>query len=86
MIKEKRNLENLHLMTVNQLNELKAQIDQMIQLKQPSLRVGMKCEVDSPRVAGMIGEIIKVNQVKCKVKFDGQTWNVPKSMIQPVFV
>ena len=81
MIKEKRNLENLHLMTVNQLNELKAQIDQMIQLKQPSLRVGMKCEVDSPRVAGMIGEIVKVNNVKCKVKFDGSTFNVPKSMI-----
>ena len=81
MIKEKRNLENLHLMSVNQLNELKAQIDQMIQLKQPSLRVGMKCEVDSPRVAGMIGEIVKVNNVKCKVKFDGSTFNVPKSMI-----
>ena len=86
MIKEKRNLENLHLMSVNQLNELKAQIDQMIQLKQPSLRVGMKCEVDSPRVAGMIGEIVKVNNVKCKVKFDGITFNVPKTMIQPVLV
>jgi len=88
MIKEKNVIqkENLHLMTINQLNELKAQIDQMIQLKQPSLRVGMKCEVDSPRVAGMIGEIIKVNQVKCKVKFDGSTFNVPKTMIQPVFV
>ena len=85
MIKEKRNLENLHLMTVNQLNELKAQIDQMIQLKAPSLRAGMKCEVDSPKVAGLIGEIIKVNQVRCKVKFDGITFNVPKSMIQPVF-
>ena len=81
MIKEKRNLENLHLMSVNQLNELKAQIDQMIQLKQPSLRVGMKCQVDSPRVSGMIGEIIKVNNVKCKVKFNGSTFNVPKSMI-----
>jgi len=81
MSKIKINTENLHLMSVNELNEVKAQIDQMIQLKQPSLRVGMKCKVDSPRVAGMIGEIIKVNQVKCKVKFDGQTWNVPKSMI-----
>jgi len=88
MIKEKNVIqkENLHLMTINQLNELKAQIDQMIQLKQPSLRVGMKCEVDSPRVAGMIGEIVKVNNVKCKVKFNGSTFNVPKSMIQPVFV
>jgi len=88
MIKEKNVIqkENLHLMTINQLNELKAQIDQMIQLKQPSLRVGMKCEVDSPRVAGMIGEIVKVNNVKCKVKFNGSTFNVTKSMIQPVFV
>jgi len=89
MIKEKNEItkENLHLMTIEQLNELKAHVDQMIQLKRPSLRVGMKCEVPSSRrVSGMIGEIIKVNQVKCKVKFNGQTWNVPKSMIQPVFV
>jgi len=88
MIKEKNVIqkENLHLMTINQLNELRAQIDQMIQLKQPGLRAGMKCEVDSPRVAGMIGEIVKVNNVKCKVKFDGITFNVPKTMIQPVFV
>ena len=28
---------------------------------------------DEYQVAGMIGEIIKVNQVKCKVKFDGGT-------------
>ena len=78
MIKE---IENLHQMSINELTNLRAQIDQMIQLKAPSLRVGMKCEVDSPRVAGMIGEIIKVNNVKCKVKFDGITFNVPKSMI-----
>ena len=72
----------LHTLNLEQLNELKGQIDQMIQLKQPSLRVGMKCTVDSPRVAGMIGEIIKVNQVKCKVEFDGVKFNVPKSMIE----
>ena len=82
MIKE---IENLHRMSINELTNLRAQIDQMIQLKAPSLRVGMKCEVDSPRVVGMIGEIIKVNQVKCKVKFDGTTFNVPKTMIQPIF-
>ena len=82
MIKE---IENLHRMSINELTNLRAQIDRMIQLKAPSLRVGMKCEVDSPRVVGMIGEIIKVNQVKCKVKFDGTTFNVPKTMIQPVF-
>jgi len=72
-------------MSINELTNLRAQIDQMIQLKSPSLRVGMKCEVDSPKVAGMIGEIIKVNQVRCKVEFDGTRFNVPKSMIQPVF-
>jgi len=83
MIKE---IENLHRMSINELTNLRAQIDQMIQLKQPGLRAGMKCEVDSPRVAGMIGEIVKVNNVKCKVKFDGITFNVPKTMIQPVFV
>jgi len=83
MIKE---IENLHRMSINELTNLRAQIDQMIQLKAPSLRAGMKCEVDSPRVAGMIGEIVKVNNVKCKVKFDGITFNVPKTMIQPVFV
>ena len=82
MIKE---IENLHRMSINELTNLRAQIDQMIQLKAPIMRVGMKCEVDSPRVAGMIGEIIKVNQVRCKVKFDGTTFNVPKTMIQPVF-
>ena len=82
MIKE---IENLHRMSINELTNLRAQIDQMIQLKAPSLRAGMKCEVDSPKVAGLIGEIIKVNQVRCKVKFDGITFNVPKSMIQPVF-
>tara|TARA_R110001583_G_scaffold11926_4_gene53232 strand:+ start:1048 stop:1302 length:255 start_codon:yes stop_codon:yes gene_type:complete len=83
----KKEIENLHRMSINELTNLRAQIDQMIQLKTPRLKVGMKCEVpSSKRVQGIIGEIIKVNQVKCKVKFHGQTWNVPKSMIQPVFV
>ena len=81
----KKEIENLHRMSINELTNLRTQIDQMIQLKAPSLRAGMKCEVDSPKVAGLIGEIIKVNQVRCKVKFDGITFNVPKSMIQPVF-
>lgn len=29
-----------------------------------------------------IGEVIKVNSVKLKVKFDIGTWNIPKSMVQ----
>ena len=78
----------LHTLTLEQLNELQGQIIQMIKLKQPSLRVGMKCEVRSPKLEGLEGMIIKVNRTKCKVQFDnsGQfkkdtTWNVPKDMI-----
>jgi len=82
MIKEKSNLENLHLMSLNELKVLQGQINTLINLKQPNFRVGMKCEVDSPKVAGLVGEIIKVNQVRCKVKFANfNTFNVPKSMI-----
>ena len=68
-------------MSLNELKVLQGQINTLINLQQPNFRVGMKCEVDSPKVAGLIGEIIKVNQVRCKVKFDGITFNVPKSMI-----
>ena len=72
-------------MSFHELQGLKAQITTLLNLKQPNLRVGMKCEVDSPKVAGLIGEIIKVNQVKCKVKFANfNTFNVPKSMIELV--
>jgi hypothetical protein len=41
----------------------------------------MKVGVDHKKVMGMIGEIIKVNNKKVKVDFDGQTFSVPKSMI-----
>jgi len=41
----------------------------------------MKVGVDHKKVIGMIGEIIKVNNKKCKVDFNGQTFSVPKSMI-----
>ena len=41
----------------------------------------MKVEVDHNKVRGLIGEIIKVNNKKVKVNFDGQTFSVPKSMI-----
>ena len=86
-------LENLHTLSIQELNEIKLQVQQMIELKQPGLKVGMKVEVDHKKVIGMIGEIIKVNRTKVKVRFDnsGQykkdsTYNVPKEMIQPVFV
>jgi len=82
MIKEITNQLNHHVVTLSELKELRRTINNLIQLKEPTLQVGMKCTVNSHRVAGMIGEIIKVNKVKCKVKFNGQTWNVPKSMIE----
>ena len=85
MIQEITNQLNHQLVTLDELRGLQRTINNLIQLKSPILKVGMKCEVDSPRVVGMIGEIIKVNQVKCKVKIDGTTFKVPKTMIQPVF-
>ena len=79
-------LENLHTLSIHELNEIQLQVQQMIESKQPGLQVGMKVEVDHKKVRGLIGEIIKVNNKKVKVNFDGQTFSVPKLMIQPVFV
>jgi len=80
--------EMLHTLSLEQLKELNQQISQMIQLKQPALRAGQTCEVDHDKLRGMVGEIIKVNRTKVKVRFDnsGQykkdsTYNVPKEMI-----
>mgnify|MGYP003645996787 FL=1 len=80
-IKVMNKLENLHTLSIQELNEISLQIQQMIELKQPGFRVGMKVGVDHKKVMGMIGEIIKVNNKKVKVDFDGQTFSVPKSMI-----
>jgi ribosome maturation factor RimP len=74
-------LDTLHTLSIQELSELKEQITQLISLKQPGFRLGMKVEVDHKKVRGLIGEIIKVNNKKIKVNFDGQTFNVPKSMI-----
>jgi len=80
-IKVMNKLEMLHTLSIQELNEIKLQVQQMIELKQPGFRVGMKVGVDHKKVMGMIGEIIKVNNKKVKVDFDGQTFSVPKSMI-----
>ena len=40
----------LHTLSLEQLTELKGQIQQMIDLKSPSLRVGMTVEVNHPRL------------------------------------
>ena len=81
-------MKDLHKMTLGELQELKGQIDTMIQLQQPALRVGLLCTVEHDKTRGMVGEIIKVNRTKCKVRFDAfkgsnssLTWNAPKSMI-----
>jgi hypothetical protein len=81
-------MTDLHKMTLGELQELKGQVDTMIQMQQPALRVGQVCTVEHDKTRGMIGEIIKVNRTKCKVMFDGQanTWNVPKGMITVVGV
>ena len=70
-------------MTLKELQELKGQVDTMIQMQQPTLRTGQICTVDHDKVRGLIGEIVKVNRTKCKVRFKGQStnWNVPKNMI-----
>ena len=76
-------MTDLYKMTLKELKELKGQVDAMIQMKQPSLQVGQVCTVEHDKVRGLIGEIVKVNRTKCKVRFNGQTttWNVPKNMI-----
>ena len=76
-------MDNLHKMTLNELTELKMQIDYMIKMKQPTLQEGQLCTVDHDKVRGLLGEIVKVNRTKCKVTFKGQhgIWNIPKSMI-----
>ena len=76
--------EMLHTLTLEQLNELKGQITQMIEMKGGLSQVfkkGQSVTIDKPRFRGMIGEIQKVNQKKCKVWIDGSTWNVPHSML-----
>ena len=74
-------LENLHTLSIQELNQIQLQVKDIIGLKQPGFRVGMKVGVDHKKVMGMIGEIIKVNNKKVKVDFNGQTFSVPKSMI-----
>ena len=76
--------EMLHTLTLEQLNELKGQITQMIEMKGGLGRVfqvGQSVTIDKSRFFGMTGTIKKVNQKKCKVWIDGSTWNVPHSML-----
>ena len=76
-------MKDLNKMSLYEMQELKMQLDHMIQQKQPTLQVGQICTVEHDKVRGLIGEIVKVNRTKCKVRFKGQSsnWNVPKNMI-----
>jgi len=87
MNKLPRTTEMLHTLTLEQLNEMKAQITQMIKLKQPELREGMDCTVDHDKLRGKTLVITKINRTKVKVMDIGTgterntTWNIPKEMI-----
>ena len=76
-------MKDLNNMSLTELKELNKRVSMLIQLQQPTLQVGQVCTVEHDKVRGLIGEIVKVNRTKCKVRFNGQTttWNVPKNMI-----
>ena len=73
--------KELHLMSYVELQELKGQIETLMALKVPALRVGQKVKIDHKRFTGVEGMITKVNRQKVKVLLNGSTYNVPKSMI-----
>jgi preprotein translocase subunit YajC len=78
-------MENLHTLTVMELNELKKQVIQMIDLKgglDSILNEGDTCYVDHNKTRGFIGTILKINKTKCKIDFGAKgIMNVPKNMI-----
>ena len=45
--------------------------------------VRLKPEFQSRKPYDAIGVIRKVNQVKCKVEYINNMWNIPKMMLQP---
>ena len=76
-------MKDLNNMSLTELKELNKRVSMLIQLQQPALQVGQVCTVEHDKVRGLIGEIVKVNRTKCKIRFKGQStnWNVPKNMI-----
>jgi len=81
-------MENLHTLSVAELNELKKQVVQMIDLKggiDILLSEGATCTVDHNKTRGSIGIIKKINKTKCKIDFGAKgIMNVPKNMIDLV--
>jgi len=79
--------EMLHTLSIEQLKELKGQINQMIELKggtKSTLKLGQEVMVNHPRLMGREGVITKINKTKCKVSFDGEIFNVPFEMIESI--
>jgi|TARA_R110001583_G_scaffold98788_1_gene243828 transcription antitermination factor NusG len=77
-------LNMLHRLDIQELNELIKQCKCMIEMKgglAEFFKKGQAVMIDKPRFKGMIGEIEKVNSKKCKVWIDDSTWNVPHSML-----
>ena len=80
-------LNMLHTLSIQELNEIKLQVQQMIDLKQPvvNFKVLDKVTVNHPRVAGAIFTISKINRVKVKIVDSmGNKFKVSKSLLQLV--
>ena len=77
----KNNLENLHLMSYEDLQTLKGQVETMMAMKHAGFKIGQKVQIDSPKFAGVSCKVVKVNDKKCKVDINGHIYNVPKAMI-----
>ena len=84
-------LDMLHRLSIKELSDLILQCKTMINLKggkQSALKggnrfsIGAKCGVNHRRLFGRIGIIKKINSIKCKVDFDGEIFNVPKTLIE----
>jgi transcription antitermination factor NusG len=76
-----KNFENLHLMSYEELQTLKGQVETMMAMKHAGFKIGQKVQIDSPKFAGVTCEVVKVNHKKCKLDINGQLYNVPKHMI-----
>ena len=79
-------LNMLHTLSIQELNEIKLQVQQMIDLKQPvvNFKVLDKVTINNPKVAGKIFTIAKINRVKIKVVDSmGNKFKVSKSLVIP---
>ena len=76
------NMDMLHRLSLKELTRAKMQIQTMIDLQQPTLKVGDKVTVNHPRVKDKIFTIVKINKVKIKLKDStGANWKTPKHMV-----